>query len=109
MREKHFQQLVVECARLLGWRVYHTHDSRRSEAGFPDLVLVRGTRLLFVELKANDGRLDGAQAVWLDDLRRVADAIDAGAGEILVETWRPDDWDHVHSVLKSVGPEVVVR
>ncbi len=39
--EKPFQAQVVELARLSGWLTYHTHDSRRSQSGFPDLVLVR--------------------------------------------------------------------
>ena len=48
--EKQFQQSVVEVARTLKWRVYHTHDSRRSAAGFPDLVLTRGGhRILLTE------------------------------------------------------------
>lgn len=41
VRERDFQAAVMELARLLGWRVYHTWDSRKSEPGFPDLVLVR--------------------------------------------------------------------
>src|SRR5688572_19177552 len=39
--ERAFQAQVVKYARLMGWTAYHTHDSRRSQAGFPDLVLVR--------------------------------------------------------------------
>ena len=35
--EKGFQAAVVELARLRGWLVYHTYDSRRSAKGFPDL------------------------------------------------------------------------
>jgi hypothetical protein len=35
---------------LLGWRVYHTWDSRKSEPDFPDLVLVRD-RVMFAELQ----------------------------------------------------------
>ena len=47
---------VVDLARTLGWRVYHTYDSRRSQPGFPDLVLVR-ERILFLELKSETGKL----------------------------------------------------
>ena len=38
--EDQWQSAVIEYARLMGWLVYHTHDSRHSEKGFPDLVLV---------------------------------------------------------------------
>jgi hypothetical protein len=40
--EKQFMAQVIQLARLRKWLVYHTHDARRSVAGFPDLVLVRG-------------------------------------------------------------------
>src|SRR5581483_10587093 len=40
-REKQFQAEVVRQAKDLRWRVYHSYFSDRSEAGFPDLVLVR--------------------------------------------------------------------
>src|SRR5262252_7165860 len=52
-------------ARRSGWLCYHTHDSRRSEAGFPDLVLTNGQRVLFLECKTSTGKLTEAQARWL--------------------------------------------
>ena len=57
MTEREFMEAVRHLARMTGWRCYHTHDSRRSEPGFPDLVLVRGGKALFVELKTAHGRL----------------------------------------------------
>ena len=41
MTEKKFQAAVLQIANMYGWLAYHTHDSRRSAPGFPDLVLVR--------------------------------------------------------------------
>ena len=35
MKEADFQATVIELAELQGWRVYHTHDSRRSQPGLP--------------------------------------------------------------------------
>jgi len=58
-------------ARRSGWLCYHTHDSRRSEAGFPDLVLTNGQRVLFLECKTSTGKLTEAQARWLALLGRV--------------------------------------
>jgi hypothetical protein len=70
----------------LGWLAYHTHDSRRSQPGFPDLVLVhdKQRRLIFAELKAELGSLSRAQRQWGRHL------LDAGHGEYHV--WRPSDW-----------------
>ena len=44
--EKEFQAVVVEYAQRLGYMVYHTYDSRRSQRGFPDLVMVKEGRLV---------------------------------------------------------------
>ena len=63
MTEKQFQSHVVRYAKKRGWRVYHTYDSRRSEPGFPDLVLVRN-KVLFRELKTDKGQLTDAQKTW---------------------------------------------
>jgi hypothetical protein len=85
MREADLQQGVVELAQALGFLVYHTHDSRRSAEGFPDLVLVNAhrRRTLFVELKAMRGHVSDAQRRWLQGL--------AEAGNH-VHLWTPVDW-----------------
>lgn len=89
--EKHFQAAVVRIARALGWLPYHTYDARRSVAGFPDLVMVRGDRLIFAELKAAHGRLTWSQRVWLTTLRAVPC--------IEVFQWSPADWSTITKVL----------
>lgn len=80
--EKAMQASVVEAAHLGGWLCYHTHDSRRSTPGFPDLVLVRGRRCLFVELKAAGGRVSDAQNAWIRAL--------TAAGQTAVIVWAID-------------------
>lgn len=82
MREADLLAAVRALARDLGWLSYHTHDSRRSEPGFPDLVLVRDDRMLIVELKTMQGRMSPAQVVWMRALK------EAGA---TVAVWRPMD------------------
>ena len=59
LTERQFQRQVLDLARLCGYRAYHTHDSRRSQPGFPDIVLVNPERrhTLFVELKTSTGRV----------------------------------------------------
>ena len=71
MTEKQFQSKVVELAELLGWKVYHTYDSRRSAKGFPDLVMVRRDTLLFLELKVGSNKVTPFQHNWLSALSQV--------------------------------------
>lgn len=85
MTEKQLQQAVLDCARLMGWLRYHTHDSRRSHPGFPDLVLVRPPQLLFVELKSAKGKATAAQQAWLDALSQCGPFCRA-------RLWRPEHW-----------------
>ncbi len=73
MTEKQLQAAIVKTARLLGWRVYHTFDSRRSEPGFPDLTMVKDGRLIFAELKSAKGRATEEQLAWLDALGACAE------------------------------------
>jgi hypothetical protein len=94
MTEKQLQDAVLAMARHLGWRCYHTYDSRRSDAGFPDLVLVRGRRLLVAELK-RDGLGPGEhQQRWLTALA------DTPAE---VHVWRPANWRNgdIETALRS--------
>ena len=83
MTEKALQAAVVKLARLKNWLTYHTFDSRRSQPGFPDLVMVRSGRLLFVELKSVNGLLRPEQRVWRERLVKT----DAEYYE-----WRPAEW-----------------
>ena len=89
--EKAFQQAVVDLARLNGWLCYHTYDSRRSEPGFPDLVLLKGRWIIFPELKTEKGRLRPEQRTWLDALREVG---------IPAPIWRPSDWKKIVATLE---------
>jgi hypothetical protein len=93
--ERAFERAVVEYVQLLGWRVYHTYDSRRSNPGFPDLVLVRDGFALFIELKAEKGRVSIAQQEWIDALDLVAGETD----RVGVFVWRPSDWAEIELVL----------
>jgi hypothetical protein len=92
LTEKQFMAQVIRLARLRGWLLYHPFDSRRSAAGYPDLTLVRGQRLIFAELKSEDGRLTPAQAAWLAALRAVPG--------VEVHIWHPAVWGTVEAVLR---------
>jgi VRR-NUC domain len=68
--ETEFQGWIVTQAKQRGWSlVYHTHDSRKSRAGFPDLIMLRAGRQMVLEVKTMDGVLSGEQADWLTGFR----------------------------------------
>jgi hypothetical protein len=90
--EKHFMADVIKLAKQNGWLVYHTHNSRKSQAGFPDLCMVRFQRLLFVELKTETGKMTAAQHDWFDAINKVP-----GTACYL---WRPSDWPAILEILK---------
>ena len=95
--EAGFQCAVIELATLLGWKVFHVYDSRRSEAGYPDLTCVKGQRIIFAELKTDVGRVRPAQREWLAAL--------AGVPGVLACVWRPRDWQAIQAALmgETVG------
>lgn len=66
--EKQMLEWVREIAAYKGWLFYHTYDSRRSTAGFPDVVLAKNGNVLFLELKTEKGRVRPEQYLWLDHL-----------------------------------------
>jgi len=99
MPEKALQAKVIDLATRAGWLVYHTYDSRRSEPGFPDLVLVHPTRgVLWRELKKHTGKPTADQRKWLERLEL--------AGED-VGIWRPMDW-LTYRVHKELGIAVAM-
>lgn len=98
-QERYLQdKLVIPAARELGWLVYHTHDSRRSGEGFPDLTLVRHGRgptwLIFAELKAPGKQPTPVQRAWLA-------LLDKPASGVRSYLWRLADWDN-GSILEAL-------
>jgi len=81
MSEAELQQHVRDLCAALRLSHYHPHYSRRSEPGWPDSVII-GARILFRELKSEQGALSPAQRDVRDRLTR------AGADWAL---WRPRD------------------
>lgn len=105
MNEAQFQRQVVDLAWIAGWLFVHHRPARTAHgwrtpvegplgAGWPDLVLVspRRKRVLYVELKADKGRLSPAQAEVHAALR------EAGAE---VRVWRPRDFDAIAAELTA--------
>ena len=67
-QEEDLLTMVRGTAQHHGWLTYHTKDSRGSEPGWPDLVLVRAPTVLFVELKPRGGKATPAQWRWIQAL-----------------------------------------
>ena len=95
MTEQDLQDQVVQLARSYGWLVYHVRGNTRNQvqgnAGFPDCILVRGSRMLAVELKAADGKVGPLQERWLLALSKV--------DSVRCTIWRPADLpDIIHTL-----------
>jgi hypothetical protein len=104
LSEAEFTRQVLALAKVHGWRTAHFRPAwarsgkmitavQGDGKGFPDLVLVKGGRLIFAELKAAEGRLKPEQVEWLNDLSKVP--------EVGVYLWRPADWPGIARVLSG--------
>lgn len=104
--EAAFQAGLLRRAGWLGYRRHHVYDSRLAavecDPGWPDLELLRlpgvrgGLRLIYAELKDEQGDVS-------DDQREILDALMLVAG-VEVYLWRPSDVDEAIRVLEADGP-----
>ena len=62
----------------------------RNPAGLPDLILVRRPRVVWAELKSENGTTTEEQQAWLDEL--------AACGQH-VYVWYPSSWREIEAVL----------
>lgn len=100
--EAECQATIVEAAKLAGWRVHAERPAQgqrgewrthlQGHKGFPDLVLCRGSRLMFVELKRKPNRVEPAQQQWIAALSAVG-GVWAGV------VWVPEEMDAFIAVL----------
>jgi hypothetical protein len=100
--EADLERKVQQLAKVFGWLRYHTLDSRGSDAGFPDDVLVKGSRIIFAENKRQSpskGRVSDAQRTWLLSL--------VATGSVEVYVWRPLDYltGEIEQILRGVAGE----
>ena len=99
--ERDFTGQIIELAHIYHWRVAHfraaiTQHGWRTPvqadgAGFPDLVLVRPPKCLFVELKSDTGQISRGQEEWLREL--------GACLGISVCIWRPSQWEEIVEIL----------
>jgi hypothetical protein len=72
------------------WRTFHTRNSKGSDPGWPDLVLIRPPRAVYAELKTTEGKVTPKQ-------RETLEALQACGYETYV--WRPCDREEIARVL----------
>lgn len=92
LTEKEWQRQVVHLALLYHWWVYHPQLSKWSEPGWVDLTLIRGERMLLIELKSDRGKLTKRQEYVHGLLRQVRG--------IEFYLFRPSDFERLQEVLK---------
>ena len=113
IKEAEFLSQVTELLEMFRWRWCHFRPARTKDGwrtalsgdkGFPDIVAIKelnggSVRLLFIELKREQGKLTEAQKGWLDLLNKVAG----------VETyvWYPHNWNEIcNSLIEMVGEQI---
>lgn len=110
MSEKQFQTEVCRLAREHGWKIAHFRKVRVQRAdgstywetpvaedgeGFPDLLMIRrGCRPVYAELKVKRNVPTPEQWEWIHDLRAT------GAKAVV---WYPSDWQEIVETLTLAG------
>ncbi len=89
--EADYQEQIVTLAEACSWWTFHVRDSRGSNPGWPDLVLLRGINLHFLEVKAEAGRVRPEQQSVIDALGKVE--------RVRARIVRPSDWPAVEAML----------
>ena len=101
LSERDFMAQVTQLATIRGWSYLHirpgmTQNSWRTPIsgplgkGWPDLLLVRRERILFVELKRDGADPTPEQENVLEILAGVGDS----------RCWHPRDWPEIERVLR---------
>ena len=70
---KQMDSMVRKICQLRGFLCYHTHDSRKSDKGFPDWCILMDDEVLYVELKTGKDGLRAEQFNWVARLRQMGE------------------------------------
>jgi len=111
--ESEFQQQVIDLGYYCGFRVAHFRPAMKADgtwvtpvsadgAGFPDLCIVNAERkrVIWFEVKSEDGELSPEQYEWLYELQM------AGQEAYLI---KPSDWDEIVKLLSEARTEIIVK
>lgn len=104
--ESGFCRAVLDLARLYRWRTIHVRPAMArggnwltavagDGVGWPDLLCLRGPRVVVAELKVGRNQTTPEQDDWLAAWRLVP------AAEVFV--WRPTDWPEILRVMQPEG------
>lgn len=101
MTERDFQRSMIDLAHMLGWRVAHFRPAKTAKgwrtpveadgAGWPDLILCRGDRIIAAELKAGRNKTTAQQDDWLARL---------AATGVEVFVWRPENLRNSNEIFE---------
>ena len=98
MNEHDFDSQIQDLISIGSWDIsYHVFEqgryARRTEKGFPDYFLVRGDRVMTLEIMGTDGKLTDDQVICLELLRLTRK----------IETYAlwPEDSDLAVSILRA--------
>lgn len=102
LTERDFQRQITDLAELRGWEWFHVRSARTLDSwrtpgsgtmaqGWPDLVLVKGKRIIFMEVKGSGGRLSAHQERIMGVLGDVAE---------FYAVW-PTDWAFIERELAT--------
>jgi hypothetical protein len=110
MTEAEFTDSILKWAKVYGWRRFHVRGNTRrliqGDVGFPDLVLLKGDRLIFAELKVAKNKPTPEQAGWLSALSKLTtprltnDEVQYRT-EIEVHLWHPEQWSEILVALSK--------
>ena len=98
--ERELTDLVVSLCDEGGWLCHHDRPARtdkgwrtsiQGDAGFPDVIALRGNRLLVAELKHGRNKPTDQQSLWLEAFRQIPGAE--------VYLFRTGDEDAIREVL----------
>jgi hypothetical protein len=105
--EAEFLGQVLALTRLCGWRTAHFRPARTVAGwrtavagdgrGFPDLLLLRGERIIAAELKVPPNKLAAEQEEWLAAFR---------AAGVPAFVWVPTDWAAIEAELQGEAAEL---
>lgn len=106
MTEADLLDAVTKAATFLGWRWMHIRRSdgvTMGHSGFPDLVMARRGRALFLELKSVRGSVTPDQSAWLEALQTPPSKLDRIVGvssPVEAMIVRPEMLDDVIELLR---------
>ena len=100
--EASFLADVLTLAKLHGWRTIHVRPAWTKKGwktplqgdgeGFPDLLMLKGMKIIAAELKGPRGSVSHEQRAWLMAFR------EAG---VISYLWRPKDWKRIEEILSQ--------